>query len=67
MLMIGENQQSNSYFETLGNVRTTQKFFGYSFFKLLTSSYVYYPLGILLLLFAIYRTWKYRKSIAYVD
>ena len=67
MLMIGDSDQSSGYFETLGNVRTTQKFFGLSFLKMLTSSYVYYPIGIFLVLFLIHRTWKYRNSIAHVE
>jgi hypothetical protein len=67
MLMIGESEQSSGYFETLANVRMTQNFFGVSIFKMLTSSYVYYPIGIFLLLFVIHRTWKYRNSITRVE
>ena len=67
LLFVGAEKDSSGYWQTLGNVRTTQKFFGYSFVKLLTSTYVYYPLGILLILFAIHRTWKCRKTITHVD
>lgn len=66
MLTLGEGEDLPGYFTTLANVRTTQKFFGYSILRLLTSSYVYYTLGIFFLLFVIHRTWKYRKSIAHV-
>lgn len=66
ILSIGDQDEPAGYFTTIGQVRTTHKFFGFSVVKLLASSYVYYPLGIFLLLFAIQRTWKYRKSIAHV-
>ncbi len=65
-LIIGENDEGAGYFKTLGQIYTTQKTFGLSFLSLLRSSYVYYPLGIMLLLFAIQRTWKYRKTITNV-
>lgn len=67
MLMIGESEPSSGYFQTLVNVHTTQNFFGESILKMLTSSYVYYPIGIFLLLFVIHRIWKYRSSIALVE
>ena len=66
-LSIGLGESEAGYFATLGNIRTTQAFFGFSFLKILTSSYVYLPLGILALLFGIQRTWKYRKTIAHVE
>lgn len=66
MLILGDGEDMPGYFTTLANVRTTQKFFGYSVLKLLTSSYVYYTLGIFFILFIIQRTWKYRKSITHV-
>jgi hypothetical protein len=63
VLKFGVGDIDEGYFESLGHARTMQKFFGYSIVKMLTSSLVYYPLGILFLLFAIQRTWKYRKII----
>lgn len=66
MLTIGEGGELPGYFSTIANIHTTQKFFGYSVLKLLTSSYVYYTLGIVFLLFIIQKTWRYRKSIAHV-
>ncbi len=65
-LTFGEINEPVGYFATLAQVRATQKFFGYSFMRMLTSSYIYYPLGIFLLLIVIHRTWKYRKTIAHV-
>jgi hypothetical protein len=59
LLELGENDQTLTPFETLGNIRTVHKFFGFSFFKILTVPVVYYPLGIILLLIAIFFTWRY--------
>jgi hypothetical protein len=67
LLSVGSESDSLNYFETLSRVKQIQSHFEYSFLKILTSSYVYYPLGIILLLFAIQRTQKYRKKIAHVD
>ena len=66
LLTIGTNDKDSGYWKTLGQVYTTQQTFGLSFLSMLRSSLVYYPLGILLLLFVIQRTWKYRKSITHV-
>lgn len=63
MLTIGTKPAEVGYFSTIANVRTVQKFFGKSFFAIFTSSYVKYPLGILLLLGLIYFTWRKRTVI----
>lgn len=62
-LMLGSSESDVGYFATVGNIRTTQNYFGYSVFRLLASPYVFYPLGILFLLFALQKTWKYRTLI----
>lgn len=59
--------ESKGYFATLSQIKTTQKFFGYSFVRLLASSYVYYFMGIMLILLAFYRTWRFKQSIDYVS
>lgn len=62
-LVMGEDLfDKTGYFSTLGQVRTTQKFFGFSIFRMLLSSYIYYPLGILLLLHGFYWVNRYRKT-----
>lgn len=70
-LQIGENIEhiadNSGYFTTLGQVRTTQKFFGMSFLSILLSSYVYYPFGILVLLLGLFKIGRYRKSSKYVN
>lgn len=66
MLLIGENLTTDaSYFSDLIHVRVIQDFFGLSFFAMLKSSYVHYPLGIILLLFLIYKVWKRHKMIPF--
>lgn len=67
LLTFGEETETMGYFETLSRVRGVQKHFGYSVFKMLTSSLVYYPLGIFLLLYLISRTWRYRNVITHVS
>jgi hypothetical protein len=62
LLQIGEESADLGYLETLSSVRQTQQYFGYSFFSMLKSSYVYYPLGIILLLFAFYKTWQFSRK-----
>lgn len=55
------------FFDSLSSIRTTQKFFGHSFFRMFVSSYVYWPLGIAVLGFLAYRLWFYRKLFTHVD
>lgn len=66
MLLLGTTEESLGYFGTISHVRQVQQGFGLSIARMLVSSYVYYPLGIILLLFVIHRTWRARKSIAHV-
>lgn len=62
LLTFGENGKSGGYFSTLSGIYATQKHFGYSMLHMFLSSYVYVPLGILVLVIAIYMLWRYRKS-----
>ena len=63
LLTIGADAPEVGYVAELGAIRQTQAYFGLSIFAMLLSSYVYYPIGIVLLLFAIYKTWSYRHLI----
>lgn len=65
MLTFGDTEVEESYFKELANIYNIQKFFGYSIFKILSSSMIYYLLGIIFLLIAIQKTWKYRNKIKY--
>ncbi len=60
----GENKEENSYKESLGEVRLTQDFFGYSSFRMFSSSLIYYPLGIIALIAGIGFTWWWQKQAA---
>ena len=63
MLTIGEEKANPGYFSTLADIRLIQKFFGASIFALFLSSYVYYPIGIMLLLWLFFFTWKRRDML----
>jgi hypothetical protein len=67
LLNLGQDEKSDGYFQAVSHARTTQDFFGYSILRMLTSSLIYYPLGIIFLIFIINRTWKLRKMITHVD
>jgi len=63
MLVIGSEEVSVGYFQTLADVRMIQKFFGASIFRMLLSSYILYPLGIVVLSLLFYFTWRNRLRI----
>jgi hypothetical protein len=63
LLTVGQEATEPGYFAQLAGIRTTQAYFGLGIFSMLKSSYVYYPIGILLLVFAIYKTWSYRHLV----
>ncbi len=65
-LMIGENTDNVGYLSRLQQIYTTQSFFDYYPFRLIYSSYIYYPLGIILLFYGFYRVRKYRRTLDYV-
>jgi len=57
-LMMGVDGTSVGYFDTLGAVRAVHSHFGYSFLRMLGSSYIYWPLGIMLLLLVVYKLFR---------
>lgn len=65
MLVVGTEEVSRGYFRTLGDIRTIQAFFDKSFFRIFLSSYVYYPLGSMLLIYGMYVTWRNRQKISH--
>ncbi len=67
MLYLGVDTESQGYFKKLTQARKVQKFMGYSIFKMVSSSLVYYPMGIIILLALVGVTRKYRKLISNVD
>lgn len=67
MLMVGDVPEEVGYFKTVSDVRTIQSFFGKPIFALFKSSYVHYPLGIIVLLGLFFVTWKKRNFIKNKD
>ena len=63
LLTVGEVPYNPGYFSTLSDIRTIQKFFGFSIFSLFKSSYVFYPLGIVILLILFFITWRNREKL----
>jgi hypothetical protein len=63
MFIVGDEPVRNGFFASLVDVYQTQRHFGYTPLHLLFSSLVYYPLGILLVIYGIYRTWQYRHKL----
>lgn len=61
LLTVGEKPFNPGYFKTLADVRTIQGFFELSSLSLFKSSYVSYPLGIIIMLVLFFVTWKRRK------
>ncbi len=62
-LVVGDQTEKVGYFATLSDIYTFQTFFGGSIFSMFKSSYVYYPLGILLIISVFYFTWRQRNKI----
>lgn len=60
MLRLGNAPESVGYLDQLAAVRQVQQWFGYGVLSMLLSSLVYYPLGIMVLLYLIYKTWQFR-------
>jgi hypothetical protein len=63
VLVVGDNFEMDNYFTTLSNIYTFQTFFGGSVFSMFKSSYIYYPLGIILISSLFYFTWRKRHQI----
>jgi hypothetical protein len=63
MLVIGDEPTRSGFFKAIGQIYTTQAHFRFTPFRMLFSSYIFYPVGIILVAYGIYRTWKYRKKL----
>ncbi len=62
MLAIGNNPAESGYFTKLGEIRLVQNFFDVSVLHLLLSTYILYPLGIIILLVLFWLTWRYQRK-----
>lgn len=65
-LQIGATPERSGYFGTLGHIQAVQQHFDASWWRFLWSSYVFYPLGSVLLLLGIYVTWRNRRRLFHV-
>ncbi|MCA9360533.1 hypothetical protein H6785_03565 [Candidatus Nomurabacteria bacterium] len=63
ILSTGRAPEGVGYFEKLSKAYQIQDFFGYSIFRMLVLPAVYYPLGLLLLLFVSNKIRKYRLNL----
>lgn len=64
MLILGDEPTKDSFFATLGGIFTTQQHFGFTWLRFLLSSYVHYPLGIIVVIAGILFTWRKRATLA---
>lgn len=64
MLVVGDEEVDPGYFNTLSDIRLIQKAFGKSPFSMFVSSYVYYPIGIMVIGCLMYMTWRKRDLIS---
>lgn len=63
MLVMGNKPSDGGYFKNLASIYRIQSFFEASFFSIFKSSYVYYPVGIVILSGLIYLTWRRHHKI----
>lgn len=67
LLSFGVGEDYDGYFTDLAGIRRTQKFFGHSIFKMLTSSHVYYALGFIIVMMFVFKKLFYRKLFSHAD
>jgi len=58
MLVVGSEQNSDGFFKTISQVKATRSWFSVSAFGMFKSTYIKYPLGIVIILGLIYFTWR---------
>lgn len=63
-LVIGDVPTDEGYFARLSNIYTFQAFFGKGFLSMFKSTYIYYPIGIFVIIMAFYFTWRNRNKIS---
>jgi hypothetical protein len=57
MLVVGDKDDGSGYIDTLHAIGLVYDFYGYGLFHILLSAYVYYPIGIVLVLALSLATW----------
>ena len=61
LLMIGNQKDELGYFASLANIKKVYAFYDLSSIRMISSPYVHYPLGILLIVCSLVGTWYYRR------
>ncbi len=61
LLMIGNQKDTNGYVASLAHMKRVYEFYDLSTLRMISSPYVHYPLGILLIVCGIASIWTYRR------
>jgi hypothetical protein len=62
MLVVGDEPAPAGFFGTIADAYVVQRHFGYWPFHIFFSSYIYYSLGSLLIMYGMYRTYRYKTK-----
>jgi hypothetical protein len=62
-LVVGDTVSEKGFFSKIADIYTFQTFFGGSVFSMFKSSYIYHPLGIIIILVLFYITWRKKEFI----
>ena len=62
LLLIGNQKDSNGYFASLSDIQSVYAFYDLSTIRMVSSPYVFYPLGVIILILLIISTWYYRRK-----
>ena len=62
LLLIGNQKDENGYFASLSDIKRAYAFYDLSTIRMVSSPYVFYPLGIMMILSLIVGTWFFRRS-----
>lgn len=62
LLIIGNQKDELGYFESLANIKRVYAFYDLSTIRMISSPYIHYPLGVLLIISAIAGIWYYRRQ-----
>ncbi len=62
LLLIGNQKDSNGYFASLADIKRVYAFYDLNSIRMVSSPYVFYPLGATILITTIIGTWYYRRK-----
>ena len=61
ILVVGNHDEGAGYFDTIHAIRVVYDFYGYGIFQMLLSAYIYYPIGIVIVIGLIIGTWYWSR------